>query len=145
MPTLLGNKYNAAWLGVPIRMSPEDYEIWQRWRPLHKSEISELYFDVGLGGGSPVPDQYDEQMRWMWLRNTQKRADVVAVMGGGVEIIELRTMASENAVGRLLCYGMLWLDDPVIVASLRLRLVTDDYDADVERLCRLSRIIYEVI
>lgn len=129
----------------PEHTSTEDYLLWLRWFPRHRAEIKRMWFDVGLGEGRPLPPGEHESYRLMWIRLTQKRADVIAEYDDVVEIIELREAAQSSAIGRLLMYAELWKREAPITKPLRLRLVTNVYDADVELAAKAAGIIYEIV
>lgn len=145
MPTILGKKYKPDWMGMPPRMSKEDYEIWQRYRGEALKDALWVFYDVGLGEGSPVEGEADETMRRMWLMNTQKRADVIIQYKTHVEIVELRYSASANGVGRLLMYEMLYMRAPVLGLPVKMTLVTDRKDQEVSDLCKRYNIKYVVV
>ncbi len=145
MPTTLGIRYNVSWTGYPAHMSPEDTEIWKRYKDKIADEVLLLYFDVGLGGQTEVPPDTSPEMAMMWLRNTQKRTDVVAETLDGWIIIELRENATASAIGRLLLYQELWKQDPPDNRPVTLRLVTNREDVDVKALSRIQGIAYIVV
>jgi hypothetical protein len=122
---------------VPPRMSPEDYKIWERYKPqLNDLEIL-YYFDVGLGDGRPVPPNTEANIAEMWLRNTQLRADMVIDNLDEYTIVEFRHHASANAIGRLLIYQMLFKEDIPALKPVKLRLVTDVDNDELRRCCNL--------
>jgi len=145
MPTVMGPRFDSDYPRIPPRMSELDLQLYKRWITLHRLEIKSLFFDVGLGEGYPAGTETDPELIAMWLKNTQKRADVIAVTQEEVWITELRWEATENAIGRLLLYFLLWMDDPSIVAPVKLRLVSNRDDPDVRRLANIHNIIYEIL
>lgn len=134
MPTTLGTPYARAWEGVPPHMSGEDLLLWRKYQTEAIKNAIHLYFDVGLGGQTEVPPGTSPEMALMWLRNTQKRIDVLVEEEGRWVIIELRSRASSTAVGRLLQYMDLWKEDPPNNKPIELRIVTDSIDQDTKRL-----------
>lgn len=145
MPTVLGKEFPPTHEQLPARMAPEDFDIWIRWRPKFAGKAIRFYFDVGLGKGAEVPEEVDPRLAPMWLKNTQKRADVIMETRDEVWIIELRHMANPNCVGRILMYERLWRDDPAIDKPHKLFIVTNSYDPDVEELCKDYAIEYHVV
>ena len=143
MPTELGTRWPTDVSRRPTRMSPEDYLIWQRWWPTKKHLAKAVYFDVYLGTGIELEDM-PENYRRMWTRNTQKRADVIIDAQDGIWIVELRTEANSNALGRLQMYNKLWADDPGLPGRVSLYLITNNRDPDLTVLTRQLGIIYEV-
>jgi len=142
MPTTLGDRFMPTWGGYPPHMSPEDTTIWKKYKYKILSEADAMYFDVGLGGQTEVPPGTPEEMARMWLRNTQKRADVVLETTNGWTIIELRENATSSAAGRLLQYRELWNQDPPDNKPVILRLVSNSYDKDLDGLCKTLNIEY---
>lgn len=142
----LGREYDPQdYTRKPEHISAEDYMLWLRWFPKHQQEIKRMWFDVGLGEGRPLPQEENDAYKFMWLRLTQKRADVIAEYDDVVEIIELREAAQSSAIGRLLMYAELWKREAAIDKPLRLRLVTNVYDTDVELAAKAAGIIYEIV
>ena len=125
-------------------MSPEDYEIWQRWFPAHRQEIKRLWFDVGLGLPDQIPETEDANQLLGWIRNTQKRADVIAETEKEILLIELRFNAQLNAIGRLSGYVLLIKDDNPFTKPIRPMLITNKQDSEVERLGKALGIEYRV-
>ena len=144
MPTTLGQKYLPTWDGVPPHMSPEDYEIWKRYRPTIIRDAQAIYYDVGIGGQITVPPGTTPEMAAMWFRNTQKRIDVLLDYGIGWIIVELRFNASSSAIGRLLHYRDLWNADPPDKRPLLLRLVTNRDDPEIRALAQKLDINYVI-
>lgn len=126
-------------------MSPEDFEIWQRYRDTATRDALWVFYDVGLGSGKPYEGPEDENLRLMWLMNTQKRADVIIQRRNHIDIIELRHAATANAVGRLLQYRMLYLRDPVLGKPVVMTLVTNLEDPELRDLCKQYSIRYIVV
>jgi len=145
MPTDLGIRYFPTWNGYPPHISPEDLEIWKRYHTFVLGEAINLYFDVGLGGPENIPPDTTEEMKRMWIRTNQKRADVVVEAQNHWTIIELRHYASAAALGRLLMYRDLWRKEPPDDKPVMLRLVSDGYDKDVKATAEALGIEYIII
>jgi len=142
----LGPRFGPEFTGYPAHMSPEDFDIWQRFFPTIRANIIDLYFDVGLGQGKVAEGPEPQPFKDMWLRLNQKRADVIVTTLKEVWIIELRFQASLNAIGRLLGYGVLWQSDPPIRDKrMQLVLVTNARDPEVEDTATKQGISYLVI
>jgi hypothetical protein len=135
MPTILGAAFSSSFTGYPPRMSQEDIEIWRRYFPTVREGALLLYFDVGLGLADELPAIEDANQMLGWIRNTQKRADVMIERAARVDLIELRYNASSNAVGRLLMYWKLLREDNPFRKPIRPILVTNRFDSEVAGLC----------
>jgi hypothetical protein len=145
MPTTLGTPFPAHHAGLPTHMSTEDYRLWLTYRLTIQAAAPTLYFDVRLGGTRALDHAPPEYLKNFWYSVNAKRADVVAEYADHVDLIELRTRAQPNAIGRLITYRELWNDDPAILKPLRLELVTDSEDPDVRRVADLVGIKYTVL
>ena len=145
MPTVLGRRFPPTTGIYPPHMSPEDFKLFKRWGIAAFKEAINVYYDVGLGEGAPAPENTDPSMRLMWQKVTQKRADVIVEYLNHVDIVELRFNATSNAIGRLLSYQMLWLDDPPIAKLTFFNLVSNRFDPDLERLAGQHDIRYLIV
>lgn len=145
MPTILGYRYPPTFDGYPPRMSAEDYQIWQRYWPQVKAAAQGIYFDVGLGLPDELPETDDAAQLLGWIRNTQKRCDVLIEREEAVHLVELRFNAQLNAIGRLQGYMLLITDDNPFRKPIIPFLVTNRPDSEVERLCRSQAITYLVV
>lgn len=145
MPTTLGPEFPPTFEGIPPRMSPEDLQIWRRWWPKHRHEAIRLFFDVGLGLPDELPQTQDANQLLGWIRNTQKRADVIIERADDVLLIELRFQAQLNALGRLTGYRLLLNDDNPFNKPIIPLLITDKPDSEVERLAIALTVAYDVV
>lgn len=93
-----------------------------------------LLFDVGVGGGKPPGANLDPTWQDYWLRETQRRIDVLVIEKDRQIIIELRKRALANALGRLLVYRTLYAEDPLSQLPLETWIVTDTFDPELEAL-----------
>jgi hypothetical protein len=131
MPTVLGPKYGVKWRGRPGHMLRVDVPIWHSFLEKHKDEFIALYYDCRLGGPGFTPSDYDENLRGMWKYLGSKRADVIAETRDKVWIIEVTSEAHIKALGQLMTYKSLWLEDPKNSKPVEMVLVCDEEDADV--------------
>lgn len=143
MPTDLGRQFPPVIVKQPPHMAPEDTRIYKRWALTGLKNALRQFFDVGLGRVEVPPTVKDPALIKDWIRVNQKRADAVIEYDDHVKIVELRHEVTPNAIGRILTYRELWKDDPVIKKPLRLLIVSNRHDKDVERLCIQLGIMYE--
>jgi len=144
MPTDLGPLYPATFRGKPPHISPEDYLIFDRWWPTWSKGVTATYFDVGLGKGVPIPPGTPPNYAKMRTRLSQARADIVAIKSNQLWIIELRFQANTNAVGRVLGYKTLYLEDPILGKDVHLLIVSNLADAIMPAVTKSVGISYEV-
>lgn len=142
---VLGEAYSPYWQGWPEAMATEDYRLWAKYRPIIADRVRCFYFNVGLSGQELKDIEVTEELRWQWLRATQKRIDVLADAYSEWWIIELRSQAKAEAIGRLLMYDTLFEEEKPDRRKTKLILVTDRYDKDVEKTAKRFNIEYIII
>jgi len=131
MPTLLGKPYATDWRGTPPHMLVQDVPVWYRFLDTYAHLFTRLWYDVLLGGPFLTPDQEADHFWRMWRANTSKRADAVAELKDELWIIEVATTPGLRAVGQLMVYQSLWIEDPKIDKPEILTLVCQHVDTDL--------------
>lgn len=131
MPTTLGKVYPVDWRGRPPHMLQEDIPVWYRFLEKWGQIFTDLYYDVLLGGIWLTPEQQKDSMWVMWRANTAKRADAIAETPDSVWIIEVASHPGLRALGQLLTYESLWLEDPKITKPAVMVLVCETVDTDL--------------
>lgn len=125
MPIDLGAGLPMDFEGIPPHMSAVDYVLWNRFRRSHKPAGLRMYFDVAVGPGEAVSGSVDQALREAWKRLTQQRIDVVIERMESWVIVEVRGAAGPGAIGSLVTYRSLWLQDAPDSRPVFLWLVTD--------------------
>jgi hypothetical protein len=89
-------------------MLPREILIWKNWLYQNSTRFDRYEYNVRLGEGVDPGPSYPDSSRRMWILNSMKRADVVAVKGGRVTIIEVEENPGLTAFGQLSGYLALW-------------------------------------
>lgn len=131
MPTILGPKYSTDWRGKPPHMLAPDIPVWYRFLKEWAPHFEALYYDCLLGGPEVTPEEEKDPMKRMWRSLTCKRADAIAETKNEVWIIEVSAYPGMRALGQLITYQTLWLEDPKIDKPDKMILVADQVDRDV--------------
>jgi hypothetical protein len=126
-------------------MSTEDTTIWRKFQRTDRTKWQRFYFDVGVGDGKPTGDDVDDDSKAYWLKETQKRIDVLGIADTFQAIIELRNNAQPNALGRLLVYKQLYSRDPLSTLPLQLWLVTNTPDPELRAIAEPMGVRYFVV
>lgn len=121
-------------------MLQPDIPVWYRFLEEWAPHFTALYYDCLLGGPEPEPEEGKDPMKRMWRALTSKRADAIAELKNEVWLIEVSAYPGMRALGQLLTYHTLWLQDPKIDKPVKMVLVADEIDPDV----RLSYPSYKV-
>jgi hypothetical protein len=112
-------------------MLAPDIPVWYRFLQEWENQFQSLYYDSLLGGPLLTPTEEQDRMGRMWRALTSKRADAIAELQDEVWLIEVAEHPEMRAVGQLITYEALWLEDPKINKPLRKVLVADSIDPDV--------------
>jgi hypothetical protein len=131
MPTTLGPRFSVEWRGRPPHLLFPDIPVWYRWLDRYGEFINNLYYDCLVGGPwfpeGAAPDKFELQYAY----NTSKRIDAIAETDTEVWLIEIATAPGLRAVGQLMTYWALWLEDPKINKPEKLVLVCASVDTDL--------------
>lgn len=115
----------------------EDTEIWSAYLADPVAPIKKVWYDVHCGraveiegGGTPLD-------RRIAAGITRKRIDVVAKVGGGYWVVEIKPFGSMLALGQVISYTRLFIRDyepdgevwPVVVCSEVDADLIDDFEA----------------
>jgi hypothetical protein len=79
----------------------------EMWYPL----FDEVRFQAHVGGGIDPGPPHDDAMRRMFRFNSQKRLDMVLTGPFGVFLVEIKHRLEMAALGQLLGYRYLWLQE----------------------------------
>src|SRR5260370_1001886 len=82
--------------------------IWKNWLYQNSTRFDRYEYNVRLGSGVDPGPSYPDSSRRMWIANSMKRADVVAVKAGRATIIEVEENPGLTAFGQSAGYLALW-------------------------------------
>jgi hypothetical protein len=82
--------------------------IWKNWVYQNSTRFDRYEYNVRLGDGVDPGPSYPDASRRMWIANSMKRADVVAVNRALVTLIEVEENPGLTAFGQLAGYIVLW-------------------------------------
>lgn len=118
-------------------MMAEDTAVWTKYLKSPLVPLKEVWYDVHVGGAVPLPAGASDMDRRIASALTRKRIDVVARVGGGYWVIEVKPFASMLALGQVLSYHRLFVREyrvdgetwPVIVCDSADDDLLDEFDA----------------
>jgi len=108
-----------------------DVPVWYSWLEQYGKYISNLYYDCLLGGPWLSKSALQDKLTYSWAYNISKRADAIAELDNEVWIIEVSTSPGLSAVGQIMSYMSLWLEDIKIDKPERMILVCNEVDTDL--------------
>jgi len=145
MPTTLRQKYSIEWRGNPPHMLPPDIPVWYRFLDTWGHEIIALYYDCLLGGPFLTPEEEKDPVKKSWRYVNAKRPDAIAETQKEVWIIEVAANPGLRAMGQVVAYQSLWLEDPKIAKIERPVLIVETLDTDLGAACaRMGVLIFVV-
>jgi len=112
-------------------MLAEDTAVWTKYLASPLVTIKELWYDVHVGGGIPLPAEASDMDRRIAAGISRKRIDVVARVGGGFWVIEVKPIADMRALGQVVSYARLFVQDYSPQGEVWPVIVCDSADADL--------------
>ncbi len=131
MPTNLGKPFEISYRGRPPHMLDQDIPVWYRFLESYGHLFINLYYDVFVGGPWYSKEKLKDPMFYMWRALTAKRIDALGETKKELYLIEVNSNPGLRAVGQLVVYKKLWLEDPKINKPLKLVLVCSFVDPDL--------------
>jgi hypothetical protein len=131
MSTILGQRYLTTWRGTPPHMLKQDIPVWWRFLDQEGQRFKALYYDSYLGGAYVKPADENDPLKVMWRANTAKRTDAIAELAKEIWLIEVSDYPGMRAIGQLITYQTLWIEDPKINKIERLCIVCTRIDTDI--------------
>ena len=108
-----------------------DTDVWSRYLADPIVPIKEVWYDVHVGGAVELRRSSDEMDRRIAAGVTRKRIDVVAKVGAGFWIIEVKPVAGMTAIGQILIYTRLFLQEFQVTGEVFPVIIADEVDQDV--------------
>jgi alpha-D-ribose 1-methylphosphonate 5-triphosphate diphosphatase PhnM len=123
---------------------PDDAAVWSRYLDTVRPQVETIYYDVRIGEGRPVGDEYSSAIQKMARDLSQRRIDAILVNGSTHTICEVTTTATLKAVGQLAVYEHLYRLQQSIPVTIKKLLVCSSIDADLKSYCDQFAIPYWV-
>ncbi len=112
-------------------MLAEDIEVWSRYLADPIVPITEVWYDVHVGRGMPLPVGAGDIDRRIAAGVSRKRIDAVCRIGGGFWVVEIKPFASMLALGQVLSYTRLFLEEYEVTGEVWPVIVCDRADEDL--------------
>jgi len=126
-------------------MLEPDIPVWWRFLETWGPQIKTLYYDCLLGGPFLTPEEEKDPLKKSWRYTNSKRPDAIAETKNEVWIIEVAAFPGLRAMGQLITYQALWLEDPKIEKIERPVLVVETLDTDLgAAIAKMGALIFVV-
>jgi len=112
-------------------MLAEDTAVWSKYLASPLVPIKELWYDVHVGAGIPLPADASDMDRRIAAGISRKRIDVVCRVGGGFWVVEVKPRANMVALGQVLTYTRLFIAEYRPMAEVWPVIVCDSADEDL--------------
>jgi len=113
-----------------VHLLPVESKLWSRWLSLYENGWSGYEYDVHIGEGIIVSEEYPQWGRDLAKLLTQKRIDVLAYRQAVPWIFEVKPQAGLSAYGQLLAYRELFMRQFPTLGKPELAIVTDLLNPD---------------
>ena len=113
-------------------MLGEDIPIWVRFIRENPDYFDEVEYDVKVGQGVQLPDDWKEKDRKWAKQLTTKRIDVVGFKDDQIVLVEVKVRAMLNALGQLFGYKFLYERENNLSGKTSLLLVAERIGKDDE-------------
>lgn len=118
-------------------MLAEDTEVWTEYLKAPIAPIKEVWYDLHVGGIPELDAGAGALERKVAAGVMRKRIDVVAHVGGGYWVIEIKPYGSMLALGQAFCYARLFAAEftpagevvPIVVCNHVDPDLLDDFEA----------------
>lgn len=128
--TELGKTYERIY-GPYTHMGPGDKAIWSAYLIHGAAQFAPFTYDLRVGEGAFVGPNPDRLTQSIAAALTRKRIDVLYFDNGIPVIVEVKQRAGLTAVGQLLGYQKLFMQDNPTLPKPKLVLVTDVLQPDM--------------
>lgn len=124
---------------------PAEIPIWEAWLLIHKEEFDRYEYDVRVGESIVPPPDVDANIATMAVDLAKKRIDVVAYKGEDPTIIEIKEYAGLTALGQLLAYPILFVNEFPQQPAPDVRLITARFVPDIAYILGILGVPYNIV
>ena len=126
-------------------MNPGEIVIWRAWLVSHQDQYESFDYNVRIGQGEDPGPTFAENIRSMWIQNTQFRIDAVGFKNAVPEIIEVEDDCSIRAVGQVMAYKFIWVREQRSPIEPTMRIVCRNFNANVLPMVRDAGIAFDQV
>lgn len=121
-----------------------DALIWHAHRLKYGDRYEDIEYDISVGDGRDPGSAFDDTMRKMSIRLSQRRIDAIGHSARGIDIIEVTHSAGFTAIGQLIAYPVLYAIKYGNARPVRPVLVAGEIQTDIKPVLDRLRIQYFV-
>lgn len=106
-------------------MSPTEEKLWDRYLRWSPHEFLRLAYDLHLGDHAPLDPTWPEWLVRLVKATSRKRVDVIGETADVVYIFEVKDRADMSALGQLLVYEALYIEEYRPTKPIKKVVITD--------------------
>jgi len=110
---------------------PSDATLWDKFITTYPEFFDEIEYDVHVGEGIEIDQNWPDYIATMATILTQRRIDVVGYKNSQVWIVELKHDPGVGALGQLIAYQSLYLREHTAIERVELALISNRIDRDL--------------
>jgi len=126
-------------------MMPEDIPVWSRWLTLQSRNWDHIDYDVHVGEGVTIPDDWPDNYKANALGLSLKRIDAVIFYGDRICIVEVKKIAGWKALGQIVGYPVLYSNYMAPTMPVTRLLICEGFDLDLQNIMDQLEIPYEIV
>ena len=127
----LGNSQRPIIMPTYPHFLAADTDVWTRYLADPVAPITEVWYDVHVGLPVSVGDDAGDMEKRIAFGITRKRIDVVAKIRQGYWVIEVKPIAGMTALGQILAYTNLFINEYDLDGEVWPVIIADEVDKDV--------------
>ena len=126
-------------------LNKQEIRIWKKFLDKYKDDYFNYIYDVHLNISKNLKTNLLGPYKKLATTLSAKRIDVTIQEAGITWIVEIRPDAKHNAIGQLALYRYLYILQFNPTNKIRLMIVTDRFNAEIQLVCNAIGIIYKVL
>ena len=123
--TVLGPPFPPCKIIHPPGMIQKEATLFHYYQSEKCKDWKNVYYNVRVGKGIPLQEDYPSEISRDWILSTQHRIDALIETQDNVIIVEVRSLAGRTSFGALILYKQLYEKDPIIQLPVKLVIVSD--------------------
>ncbi|MCK9599468.1 MAG: hypothetical protein M0R06_10535 [Sphaerochaeta sp.] len=120
-------------------------DLWDMFLLMYPNFFSSVSYDVRVGNGVPIKQEWESPIQKMARDLSQKRIDVIGEKDGVLWIIELKIDPTIRIIGQLEGYSILFLNQLGKQIKIRLTMIANKMDGDLQTVLTAKKIEWFVV
>lgn len=129
--SIVGNWQKPVVMPTYPHMMDEDTAVWSKYLADQVVRLKAVWYDVKVGQPVQPTDPIDKMAVSIARGLTRKRIDVVVQVGGGYWVVEVKPVANYVALGQVISYRRLFIEEYRPDGDVIAVIVCNEVDSDV--------------